>query len=518
MLKRDNQSEKHLVVGSLEVIGDIRGKGVKAIRDRIESLANSVTVQANQMKDYWKEVASDGYVTSAEKKTLRKEWNEIETVHSAIMSAVEGASLQSSVEWSLYSKAYRDLEEYLFVTLRLFDSMSKSQPIPAPDEFSGRYEEYYLRRQEMQTALMNGIAEGAIEQAASSGHLAPDYRGPYITEDAVISSLQEGELKSGDWIMWGGETISTELTAGGRFVKSFLYRADKIEGVIIWSELTPDELDEQGFPRYSKQYMQALTDILSTQEAGSGYFSTVFASAFFANSAAISALQTKTITLQADGGELMTSDYVSGGEHGFRFMSDSNAELRGLEYPVELNGAVHIGGRCVIDGDARVSGEINARTGEFSAACIFKGAIISGPLELSNTSSPGLTLDFRNVDGITAYRILTEKGVRQDVVYNTNPDLSFFVYSFGRSRIFSFSWRNIGDEQYPEVEISGTYEDEFSSGVYRETAGMYSIVRRMYLTQTDPNSFTMKLKNLPKTKPEEKNSVWNNNGTLCIVE
>lgn len=518
MLKRDNQSEKHLVVGSLEVIGDIKGKGVKTIKDRIESLSNSVTAQATQLKNYWNDIASDGYITSIEKKTLKKEWNEIETIRSAIMSAVEGTSLESSSEWASYTQAYRDLEEYLFVTLKLFDSMAKAQPIPDPSGFSSKYETYYLRQQEMQNALMNGIAEEAIEQAASSGHLAPDYRGPYSTEESVANSLQQGELSPGDWIMWGGETISTQMTSSGRFVKSYLYRADKIDGAVVWSELTPDELDGQGYPRYSRQYMQALTDILSTQEAGAGYFSTVFASAFFANSAAISALQTKTITLQADGGELMTSDYVSGGEHGFRLMSDSNAELLGLDYPVELNGAVHIGGVCVIDGDASVTGDIRAKTGEFSAACVFKGAISSGPLELSNTSSPGLTLDFRNVDGITAYRILTEKGVSQDVVYNMNPDLSFFVYSFGQSRIFSFSWRNIGDERYPELEISGTYEDEFGSGVYRETAGMYSIVRRMYLTQTDPSSFTMKLKNLPKTKPQEKGIVWNNNGTLCIVE
>lgn len=307
MLKRDNQSEKHLVLGSLQVLGKINGPGITEVRRKIDSLANAQSTAQAQLNDYWSKIASDSIVSPAEKKTLKKEWQQIEQVYAAIKIEVEGTFLESIDEWKDYKKSYEDLNNYLFNVLKIFDNMNSDTTLPDAQEFLDYYNDYYSKQQLMQNAIINGkvdeVEETIIKNVPYDGH----YRNVYYTWEKLASDVESQKLRPKDWIMWGGTDYEKEQQTGQGtyqnvlFTKSMLYRLDKVGEYLVWSKLDPEAKDEQGYPLYSTEYMAGLTDILASRNAGPGYFSSVFANAFFTNTASIMALQTKTIELKVDG-------------------------------------------------------------------------------------------------------------------------------------------------------------------------------------------------------------------------
>jgi hypothetical protein len=119
--------------------------------------------------------------------------------------------------------------------------------------------------------------------------------------------------------------------------KGKVYRWDGEE----WDELNPNTT------AYRNYYMNALTDILASEVTGTGYFSTIFANAFFANDATLQSLSTRTIYLR-EGGYIQSdeSQYVPG-ELGLNIDNAGN---------IDANGNTHIGGVCTIDGTTTISG------------------------------------------------------------------------------------------------------------------------------------------------------------------
>ena len=311
MLKRDNQSEKHLVLGNLEVLGKINGPGITEVRRKIDSLANAQSTAQAQLNDYWTKIASDSIVSPAEKKTLKKEWQQIEQVYAAIKIEVEGTFLESIDEWKDYKKSYEDLNNYLFNVLKIFDNMNSDTTLPDAQEFLDYYNDYYSKQQLMQNAIINGKVDEVEDKIDEITETIPPYtghyRGVYYTWENIEIDVESKDLRPGDWIMWGGDDYNKSQQMGPGsyqyvfFTKSMLYRLDKVGKFYVWSNLDPEAKDDEGFSIYSTEYMAGLMDILKSQKAGPGYFSTVFANAFFANSAAISALQTRIIELQENG-------------------------------------------------------------------------------------------------------------------------------------------------------------------------------------------------------------------------
>ncbi|MCQ2398763.1 MAG: hypothetical protein MJ052_05640, partial [Sphaerochaetaceae bacterium] len=88
-LKQMNYAEQKMVVGALEVIGDVTGSGMKTIRKSIDSLSGNVASINTEINNYWSDIANDAVITPGEKKDLRKEINTIERTHAAILSAAE---------------------------------------------------------------------------------------------------------------------------------------------------------------------------------------------------------------------------------------------------------------------------------------------------------------------------------------------------------------------------------------------------------------------------------------------
>ena len=87
--------------------------------------------------------------------------------------------------------------------------------------------------------------------------------------------------------------------------------------------------------------MAALKDILASMKAGPGYFSEVFCNVLFANSASISALQTKTISLSSGGMIKSNEEIYEQYKTGMCISANGNADF---------NGNTHIGGNLTVDG------------------------------------------------------------------------------------------------------------------------------------------------------------------------
>lgn len=508
MLKRDNQSEKHLVLGSLEVLGKINGPGVVEVRRKIDSLANAQSTAQAQLNDYWTKIASDSIVSPAEKKTLKKEWQQIEQVYAAIKTEVEGTFLESIDEWKNYKKSYEDLNNYLFNVLKIFDNMNSDTTLPDAQEFLDYYNDYYSKQQLMQNAIINGKVDEVEDKIDEITENIPPYmghyRGVYYTWDKLIADAESQELRVEDWIMWGGANYTANFLIAGStyfsvlFTKSRLYQLFKSSKGYYFNELSPGYTDDEGNLVYSAQFMSALTDILKSQNAGPGYFSTVFANAFFANAASITALQTKTLTLQADGGMFKTSDYTAGGPHGFRMMSDAWASTQGIEFPIEFFGNTHLGGNVKIDGKSEIIGD-----------ALFGGQIRSGPLELLNATTEGA--EYTYPAGSTLPFAATD-------VQGSYLGISFFAFTHqyipqivAGGQFLRWTTRLIlYDNNMQEVWHDDT-ESEFERiPEYRTKATFY------YKFNTTTNDKTFRLYNLPRNEPAVVGTVWNDNGTLKI--
>ena len=108
-----------------------------------------------------------------------------------------------------------------------------------------------------------------------------------------------------------------------------------------WVEMDPADDGE------SKYYMNALQDILLLERAGSGYFSTLFCNAFFANKASINALKVQTIYLENTGSIESANYQYTPSRLGLRIDAQGN---------IDANGTTHIGGTCTIDGTTTIGG------------------------------------------------------------------------------------------------------------------------------------------------------------------
>jgi len=162
----------------------------------------------------------------------------------------------------------------------------------------------------------------------------------------------------GDVVLWSG--------AAGTYTNGRLYEWDGVG----WNQL--DYINNMSV------YADALTDILASNTLSTGYFDAVFCNAFFSNSASISALQTKVITLSA-GGELRSADYIA----------DTSGIRVGYDGDADFNNNLHIGGNTTIDGNTTIG-----------AALLVTGAVgfngithIGGTLTVDGATQLGGMLD-----------------------------------------------------------------------------------------------------------------------------
>ena len=189
---------------------------------------------------------------------------------------------------------------------------------------------------------------------------ASDYQylvalGDYYSVDADLPALMKEEVKNiarqvaganyygpltvpplnpaeGDFFLYVGDT-----TLDQKWIKYELYIYRNSD----WVRLDPDVFQNRDY------FMAALQDILERAPATTGYFSTAFCNAFFANNASINALATHVIYL--DTGGALRSREEEYEYHTSGLLIDASGNI-------DANGDTHIGGTCTIDGTTTIGG------------------------------------------------------------------------------------------------------------------------------------------------------------------
>ena len=320
-----------------------------------------------------------------------------------------------------------------------------------------------------------------------------DYSAHYL---GAVTTLPAVHGK-GDWFTWSGPTSGT-LTNG--YV--YMYGTGN-----NYSLLDPNaKIPDTNLLANSKQYMQALDDILRSQKAGPGYFSTIFCNAFFANSASIDALQTKTIVLQGTGGSITTEGYITN-TSGFALLNKDHPNAGGTPY-FDFNGNFHLGGTGSIGGNVNISGNLNGATGsftgEFSTAdnkIKFKQSVFNNIFVSIPQSSPVLCQDY-------IYNILHQLGK------------GFVGKSFNRAgHYYGMEQELIIDKNYFGVEnliikYGNNYYDKLILFYYEESDGL-SATHATYKIIFEVNGIQSVLINITNT---EYNFYVNNSGLQIYIQ
>lgn len=197
-LKQINNAENHLIVGSIEVLGDISNSGMKQIKRNVRSLQDSMTAYVGQTTDYWSKLSDDGIITPLEKTMLKKEWETIAQTYTTVMAEAVAQQVTTSREIIAYQAAYNDLRYYLNTTLALFDEMSMDTAISDREEFNEYFATYYQWENLVQVAL-------AVGKIGSLDFIVVDNLDFQGTDDQVV--IYKGELYQ--WIHGQWKKIGT---------------------------------------------------------------------------------------------------------------------------------------------------------------------------------------------------------------------------------------------------------------------------------------------------------------------
>lgn len=157
--KEINNADSHMTLQSLTVIKDINSKGFKTIKTELESVKKSTQQFAKKQNEFWNNISSDGIIAVNEKTLLKKEWQQIDQTHTAILKLAQEGNLEDSEDVKFYDEKYNALYEYLFSTLKLFDDMTKTTNIANRDKFNSFFADYYEAETEIQTKLAIGMVD-----------------------------------------------------------------------------------------------------------------------------------------------------------------------------------------------------------------------------------------------------------------------------------------------------------------------------------------------------------------------
>lgn len=158
-LNERNYAGDHVVVGSLEVLGDIKGKSIKQIRRNIELIQQQAEVINRTQERYWEELSSDNMITPLEKQQLLKEIKSIQQSYTAIYAQALSIGQESSEYVQDYIATYNDLYSYLYTVLHLFDDMTTVTDIENRQTFNTKFFNYYYSESFVLVALSKGLLD-----------------------------------------------------------------------------------------------------------------------------------------------------------------------------------------------------------------------------------------------------------------------------------------------------------------------------------------------------------------------
>lgn len=144
----------------------------------------------------------------------------------------------------------------------------------------------------------------------------------HVPEYLGVSAVLPSPAYEGDFFLYSGGTT-------GGYTFATVYRRNNN----TWQGLDSDN------PAYSYYYMTALQDILSITQTSQGYFNSVFAQSFFANTGTLETLAVTQIKLKAGGCIQSEKTLYAQESAGLRIDADGD---------IDANGNSHFGGKVAI--------------------------------------------------------------------------------------------------------------------------------------------------------------------------
>jgi len=157
-LYEENNADKHLVVGSIEILGDLKNDGIATIRQNISAIQQQNSAFAMDQQTAWQNLADDGVITPVEKKTVYREYQNILKSYSALELQAINKNLQNEKFFRDYIATYTELKNYLNVTLKLFDDMESNTTLTETQQksFDTYFANYYGSEKYTTLALSYG--------------------------------------------------------------------------------------------------------------------------------------------------------------------------------------------------------------------------------------------------------------------------------------------------------------------------------------------------------------------------
>ena len=158
-LNERNYAGDHLVVGSLEVLSEIKSGNIQRIENNLDQVRTSQKLFMKKQDRYWTELSSDGVITPIEKQQLLKEMQGITRRQAAIMDQAESVGLEHTIPVETFKNTYLALYSYIYTTLKLFDNMQLNTEIPDRESFNNYFSNYYYQESFVNVVLTKGIAD-----------------------------------------------------------------------------------------------------------------------------------------------------------------------------------------------------------------------------------------------------------------------------------------------------------------------------------------------------------------------
>ena len=167
-LNERNYAGDHVVVGSLEVLGAVKGGNITEIKRNIELIQKQTEFMGRQQEQYWAELSSDGVITPLEKQQLLKEIKSIQNSYTAIYAQALSIGQEASQYVQDYIATYNELYSYLYTSLHLFDDMENNTDIDNRNTFNTKFYNYYYSESFVLVALSKGLLDSVSIRVLSS--------------------------------------------------------------------------------------------------------------------------------------------------------------------------------------------------------------------------------------------------------------------------------------------------------------------------------------------------------------
>ena len=201
-LKERNYAGDHVVVGSLEVLGDIKGGNIQQIKRNVDLIQQQAEAAIRTQNRYWEELSSDSIITPLEKQQLLKEFKSIQNSYTAIYTQAVSIGQEASQYVQDYIATYDDLYAYLYTTLKLFDNMESITDIENRTTFNAKFYNYYYSEAFVMVALSKGLLDSvsirvltSLLEAGTEGEVGLYHGGLYQYTNGVWKNVTTGNYK-----------------------------------------------------------------------------------------------------------------------------------------------------------------------------------------------------------------------------------------------------------------------------------------------------------------------------------